>query len=674
MGSIVPGYEYDIFISYRQKDNEYDGWVTEFVNNLKRELRATFKEDISIYFDANPKDGLLETHIVDESLAKKLKCLLFIPIISQTYCDSKSFAWQYEFCAFNKSAKEDRFGKNIRLASGNVANRILPVKIHDLDPEDEPLIENELGGVLRCIEFIYKSAGVNRPLRANEDHPQDNLNKTYYRDQINKVANSVKEIISGIKNFGSPGWSAPLKEGSFIKTTLNSSSKSIIVLPFENFSPDPDQDYFSDGLTEEIITDLSQIHDLLVISRSTAMTFKGARKKIKEIAKEVNVQFVLEGSVRKAGNDLRITVQLIDAMNDTHLWAEKYTGTLNDIFNIQEKVSRSVVDALKIRLHPEEKKQTSNLRAYDLYLLGRYYWNKRTEKGLLLSIEYFEQAIKLDDEYALAYAGLSDAYYVSAEWNYLDYETAYQKARELAKEALLIDNNIAEAYATLGGIADNFEWDYQKAESFYQAALALNPNYATAHQWYADFLARMERFDEAITYINQALQLDPLSAVKNYACGLIFYLAGFYDKALVKFKESLKLEPEFPIVRFQLFLCHFQKGLMTEAIDEYQKVLVNDSSLATYNNNARKIYDTDGTIGFLNFIIDLELNKPDPSSRYLAIFYSLSGNKQKALDYLEHNVKTYVTEYQYIKVEPAYANLRSDPGFLALLKKIGYNE
>src|SRR3989304_8167629 len=169
MASLIPGYEYDIFISYRQKDNKYDGWVTEFVDNLKRELEATFKEDLSIYFDENPHDGLLETHSVDKSLEGKLKCLIFIPIISQTYCDSKSFAWQNEFCAFNKMAKEDQFGRDIRLSSGNVSSRILPVRIHDLDPEDKALLENELGGFIRGIEFIYKEPGVNRPLKPEDD-------------------------------------------------------------------------------------------------------------------------------------------------------------------------------------------------------------------------------------------------------------------------------------------------------------------------------------------------------------------------------------------------------------------------------------------------------------------------------------------------------------------------
>src|SRR5664279_3577502 len=201
MASLIPGYEYDIFISYRQKDNKGDRWVSEFVDALKTELESTFKEEISVYFDINPHDGLLETHDVNASLKEKLRCLVFIPIISQTYCDSKSFAWKNEFVAFNKMAKEDQIGRDIKLAGGNVASRIFPIKINDLDPEDKTLLENELGGILRSIDFIYKSAGVNRPLRANEDHPHDNLNKTYYRDQINKVANAVKEIITAIKKY-----------------------------------------------------------------------------------------------------------------------------------------------------------------------------------------------------------------------------------------------------------------------------------------------------------------------------------------------------------------------------------------------------------------------------------------------------------------------------------------
>ena len=198
MPALVSGYEYDIFISYRHNDNR-SGWVTEFVKNLNEELAATIKEPVSVYFDSNPHDGLLETHNVDKSLEGKLKCLIFIPILSQTYCDQKSFAWQHEFVAFNHMAKEDQSGRDIKLSNGNVASRILPIKIHDLDAEDKSTIENEIGGVLRAIEFIYKSGGVNRPLNSKDDEVRTS-GKILYRDQVNKVANAIKEIITSLKN------------------------------------------------------------------------------------------------------------------------------------------------------------------------------------------------------------------------------------------------------------------------------------------------------------------------------------------------------------------------------------------------------------------------------------------------------------------------------------------
>jgi len=201
MSSIIEGYYYDIFISYRQKDNKGDRWVSEFVDALKIELESTFKEEISVYFDINPHDGLLETHDVDASLKEKLKCLIFIPIVSRTYCDPKSFAWEHEFKTFIEQATKDQFGLKVKLPNGNVASRVLPVKINDLDLEDKTLLENELGGVLRGVEFIFKEAGVNRPLGPNDD-AKENLNKTNYRNQINKVSLAIKEIITAIEHPG----------------------------------------------------------------------------------------------------------------------------------------------------------------------------------------------------------------------------------------------------------------------------------------------------------------------------------------------------------------------------------------------------------------------------------------------------------------------------------------
>jgi len=204
MASLISGFEYDLFISYRQKDNKGDHWVTEFITALKAELEATLKEDLSIYFDENPYDGVLETHNVNKSLEGKLKCLIFIPILSQTYCDSKSFAWNNEFLAFAHSASKDQFGLDVKLPNGNVTSRVLPVRIHEIDVPDQQMLENELHGKLRSIDFIYHAAGVNRPLRPDDDKVRDNEYKTVYRNQINKVANAVKEIISALKNRDRP--------------------------------------------------------------------------------------------------------------------------------------------------------------------------------------------------------------------------------------------------------------------------------------------------------------------------------------------------------------------------------------------------------------------------------------------------------------------------------------
>jgi len=324
MPSLIKGFAYDIFISYRHNDNKYDGWVSDFVANLKKELDATFKDEISVYFDENPHDGLLETHNVDKSLEGKLKCLIFIPIISQTYCDPKSFAWQHEFLVFNKIAKEDHFGREVTLSNGNVASRVLPVRIHDIDAEDKTLIENELGR-LRSIDFIFKSAGINRPLTSKDDEVRRH-GQILYRDQINKVSNALKEIVYALearetKSFEKLSAHTPHHSPSneprskpstkkilaicagtlllvvlagyfifnfttigmkFLPATLD---KSIAVLSFKNIGDDKNDEYFSDGMTEEIINNLAKVGDLKVISRTSIEQYKAANKDIRTIAK-----------------------------------------------------------------------------------------------------------------------------------------------------------------------------------------------------------------------------------------------------------------------------------------------------------------------------------------------------------------------------------------------------
>ncbi len=452
MPSIIPGFEYDVFISYRQKDNKYDGWVTSFVENLRKELEAAFKDDISVYFDINPHDGLLETHEVADSLKQKLKCLVFVPVISRTYCDSKSFAWKHEFIEFIGTASEDKYGLRVKVGGGNVASRVLPVRIHDLDNTDLQLCESELGSVLRGIEFIYREPGVNRPLIPDDDE-RINQNKTRYRNQINKVTNAIREIIFSMKGI-------PVEEDPSEKEVKASGlkEKSIIVLPFDNLSPDPEQEYFSDGLTEEIITDLSCIHDLLVISRSSAMTFKGSKKTVPEIAREVNVRYVLEGSVRKAGNNLRIIAQLIDALTDTHVWAEKYSGTLDDIFDIQEKVAQSISTALKIKISSAEKSKLrevpiADIVSYELYLKAKSYAWTFSEAGLSQAMKLINQALEYSENNALLYASRAIIQWQYHNAGFNPTTDMLEAAGQDAKRSIDLDPDCEAGYTAKGYIA-----------------------------------------------------------------------------------------------------------------------------------------------------------------------------------------------------------------------------
>ncbi len=449
MPSQLPGYAYDIFISYRQNDNR-SGWVTEFVKALQEELAATIKESVSVYFDSNPLDGLLETHNVDKSLEGKLKCLIFIPILSQTYCDPKSFAWQNEFCAFNKMAAEDTLGRDIILGNGNVASRILPVKVHDLDAEDKSRFETELGGALRAVEFSYREAGVNRPL-SSTDSRAANQNKTDYRNQVNKVANAVKLLLQAINQQNS---SVPVasdkasivyppnssrKRGILVFFLIallaaagyyfypkslpsegTSAKKSLAVLPFVDLSPQKDQEWFSDGLTEELLNSLAQLQELDLIARTSSFAFKGKNIPVNRIADSLHVDYIVEGSVRRAGSQLRITAQLIQADKGTHLWSNTYDRSLDDVFAIQEDIAGSIAQSLNILLDDEKKTRmfssgTRNVEAYEEYLMGSALYELAHTTGPIDSLLFqanvhFEKAIARDPDFAAPYVRHKDFY------------------------------------------------------------------------------------------------------------------------------------------------------------------------------------------------------------------------------------------------------------------------
>jgi TolB-like protein len=514
MAALIEGFEYDIFISYRQNDNRYDGWVTEFVANLKKELQATFKEEVNVYFDENPHDGLLEIHQVTDSLRNKIKSVIFIPIISQTYCDPKSFAWKYEFLAFKEMASVDQFGLNIKLASsGNVISRIVPVRIHDLDQEDKELLENTTGVPLRTINFIFKAPGVNRPLRAREDHPHDNLDKTYYRDQINKVANLTKEIILSLKSARKvsvspqPKVEEKSKETS-LATKLNKKAwivmvvitlpvlmfafyyfkanvedlpnpldnrVAIAVLPFKVIGKEDDSQYFADGVMDVILANLTTFPELKVKSVASVEKYRHSLESIPVIAEELKVDYILIGRAQKLGNDIRIVVQLIDPRHDESVWSETFIEKFNNVFEIQSQISASVATSLKAKFTPEisnkiSHRPTTDFEAYDLFLRARQlikrFMSTQSMDDLESSISLLKQSIQKDNQFALAYAWLAAVKSIAEAG---DIATAKDSILFLANKAMELDSTLVESYLVLSQVYDYMLDNVQALRFTYKA-------------------------------------------------------------------------------------------------------------------------------------------------------------------------------------------------------------
>lgn len=476
---------------------------------------------------------------------------------------------------------------------------------------------------------------------------------------------TMQEVISDLKN-------APAIQ-------LLKQEKSIVVLPFENLSPDADQEYFSDGLTEEVISDLSAVRSIRVISRSSAMTFKGTKKKIPEIAREVNVQYVLEGSVRKAGNNLRITAQLIEAITDAHVWADKYSGTLDDVFDIQEKVSRSIVVALELALLHEEgeriaKRYTNSLEAYNMYLKGRYFWNKRGEQGFRRAIEYFEQAIREDSSYSLAHAGLADCYSLLPWYSNFPPKEAYLKAKSAALNALEADNSVSEAHNSLAFAITFYDWDWEGAEREFKRAIALNPRNAHAHHWYANYLSCMADSAQALAEIARARELDPLSLIINQDTGYMFYYAHRYDEAIEALQKTIEMDPNFICTHLCLGWAYLQKSMCESALEELQKELALSTgyrelveswigvTYALMNRKEESLQVLEGLI---------ERSKETYISPYLfAIQYSSLENDDRAFQCLERAMEERHINICFLKVDPILDRLRSDTRFTDLLRKM----
>lgn len=592
MPSLLPGHEYDIFISYRHNDNR-SGWVTEFVKALQEELAATIKEPLSVYYDTNPHDGLLETHNVDKSLEGKLKCLIFIPILSQTYCDTKSFAWQHEFCAFNKLAQADELGRDIKLSNGNVTSRILPIKIHDLDHEDQSTIEKEIGGVLRAIEFIYKEPGVNRPLNSSDDK-NDNQNKTDYRNQVNKVANAIKEITASIKPSNKSF--AEKVEDTIVHPTKSTRKlgaivsilvfllaliayfvypefiparspveieKSIAVLPFVNMSGDAGQEYFSDGISEEIINRLAQIKELKVIGRSSSFQFKGQNPDLRRVGETLQVSTVLEGSIRKSGNRVRVTAQLIRVDDGSHLWSQNFNSQLDDIFDVQDEIANAITDQMKISFGLTRRTSVKP-EIYDLYLRARSLLSQRGP-GVELSVKIFEQLLELDSTYQPAWAGLAQAWNILPIYTSIDtlknnYKIAASNTKRIIEKALALNPKDPEALASKATfLRGQREWN--ESMKYYEMAISIDDKSPSILEDYAQFLLQVGYVKNAMPYAQRMIDIEPLTPIYLLVYANALRANGFYQESIQSFKKALQIDPNFWIITRELawtYLAHNQ--------------------------------------------------------------------------------------------------------------------
>ena len=366
---------------------------------------------------------------------------------------------------------------------------------------------------------------------------------------------------------------------------LGLDKKRIAVLPFLNISPDPKDEYFADGLTEELIARLSMISGLKVIARTSIMRYRGTAKSVREIGKELESGSVLEGSVRKAADRLRVTAQLIDATTQEHLWVQNYDRQLEDVFAIQTEVAQNVADALKTQLLDQErqqieKKPTGDISAYSFYLKGRYLWNERNKESLEKSIKYFEEAIERDPEFALAYSGIADSYTVLVDHGYLAQSEGGRKAQDAATKALELDDTLAEAHTSLACIL-SAKWDWIRAEEEFAKALRINPNYMTAHHWYSIHLAYLGRLDEAIREAKIAEELDPLSPMIHTYAGIVYLHARQYDVAMKEHEKALELDPNFVPAHGNLADLYLAKSMFKEALAELEWALPHVQPLTT---------------------------------------------------------------------------------------------
>ena len=603
MASLIPCYEYDIFISYRQKDNKGEKWVSEFVESLKIELESTFKEEVSVYFDINPHDGLLETHEVDESLKEKLNCLIFIPVISRTYCDPKSFAWEHEFKAFVEQATEDSYGLKIKLPTGNVASRILPVRIHELDNEDISLCESLTEGVLRGVEFIYREPGVNRPLTPDDDERM-NLNKTKYRNQINKVANAIHEIIKGLKynssqEPGEQGILNPVDIGiadpdfkklriPYLKylrlenlivgivvvavlfsiffliirpLTFGSTEKTLALIPLRISNMDstlqPESEYFLEALTNK----LNLVRRIDVKPTISTLSFRNKDRSFDELKKDLGTGYLLDGNIRREKESVKIWLELIELTKDKLLWSGTIVWEKNKSASITKELAEIISAKMDIRLteaesglllnepsrFPEASRNfiSANIIMRDAWTFFNYGHKMLDSVSFGSAIESYNKAIVEDSLFGLAYAKRAQAITWGIYDKQLDSVYLENFWFDIGK-ASSIDKDLPDIQIALGLYYYFCDADADKALFYFNQASKMEPgNYQPVY--YQSLVYRKTgRWKESQELVNRVIKFNPQEALFLTNIGLSFDYLHKYDSAILFHQKAIDIVPEWP--------------------------------------------------------------------------------------------------------------------------------
>jgi len=847
MPSIVPGYEYDVFISYRQNDNR-SGWVTKFVEDLRSEIAATIKEPVNIYFDENPHDGLQDTHHVDKSLENKLRCLIFIPILSHTYCDTKSFAWNNEFLPFCRMAKEDAVGMNVRLPNGNVTSRILPLQIHDLDARDQRAFELETGYPLRSIDFIFRSSGVNRPLTPS-DSRGDNSSKTFYRDQINKTANAIEGILSSLvavepneltekidlsetpkhanqltwfwaelrrrnviragityiivyllllqvinlltpileieervisliarilaagfpfalllawryeisprgvirttseeaaANPYPPSRKKPLTGGPTVFVLISSLALSavyvemfidpkppsegklitIAVLPFENRNKSEADDYIAEGITDEIINRLTIISKLKVVGRKATHQYQGQTVPFPEISRNLEASIIVKGSMRRVGNQILVTAQLIDGPNDLYLWGDTFHRTTENFITFQTEIAKKIAEQLKVKLNELEllrlnKQATGSPTAYDYYLKGRSLYYKYSAEANDSAVQQFKMALAEDPEYASAWAGLADAfgqmggrYGLESFW--LD------SGMRASHKAIALDSTLSDAYKSLAN-AHNYRKHYDRAFPLLQKSVELNPtNSQAVGNLGTNYLLRGD-LPNAIDWEKKSAGMDPKNWIPYQLVGWTYRLMGDLSEAESWLRRSLEIGKGVGYDTYEhlgyTYVAQGRKNLALKLIPELldkedtnnTRVLEVAGLIANFagdretaamyfqqsiekNSKYKDDRNTYSPIGLGQIYleqgkrVDAEvlltqamnnlMTEVDHGSQsadlpyYIASIYAIRGNREKALEWLQRAIDQGWVDYAMIEFGPYLKRYLQDSAFVIIATQL----